>query len=154
LRTIPNRTPALELEFGVDPHQPLVMKILTDDPDWMREVYEARALAMRLVGRQRCATRSDQGLQAVGSGLTVTFHPSRSPLQLTVDASGARVFCIEWYNGDAWRMTIETYHAGQWESRLKAMVYPRPWLERWRSLVTFTGSLPPTPRGLTVADTD
>jgi len=25
-------------------------------------------------------------------------------------------------------------HSGRWESRLKAMVHPRPWLERWRAL--------------------
>jgi hypothetical protein len=149
-----NHHVARELEFGVDPHQALVMKILTDDPDWKREVYEARALAMRFVGSHGRAMRSAHGLQAVGNGLTVTFQPTRSPLQLTVDTSGARVLSIEWHDGDAWRLTIETYHSGQWESRLKAAVYPRPWLARCRSLVTFTGSLPPTPRRLTVADTD
>jgi hypothetical protein len=144
LRTIPAFTFARELEFGVDPHQALVMKILTDDPDWKREVYEARVLAMRFVGRHGRAVRGAHGLQAVGNGLTITFHPTRSPLQLTVDASGARVLSIEWHDGDAWRLTIETYHSGQWEARLKAAVYPRPWLARWRSLVTFTGSLPPS----------
>jgi hypothetical protein len=128
------------------------MKILTDDPDWMREVYQARALAMMFVRKHGRALQNDRCLRAVRNGLTVSYHPDRSPLQLTVDASGARVLGIEWNDGDAWRMAIETYHRGRWESRLKAMVHPRPWLVRWRSWVTFTGSLPSTPRRLTVAD--
>jgi hypothetical protein len=53
------------------------MKILTDDPDWAPELYEARAM-----------------------------RPAR-------------------------RL-----------SRSHAMVHPRPWLERWPALATFTGSLP------------
>jgi len=129
------------------------MKILTDDPDWMREVYQARALAMMFVRKYGRAARGDRCLRAAASGLTVSYHPQRSPMQLTVDTSGARVLSLEWNDGDAWRMAIETYHRGRWESRLEALVHPRPWLARWRRWVTFTGSLPP-PRGLTVADTE
>jgi len=87
-------------------------------------------------------------LVAERNGVRVTYYPHRSPLMLTVDASGesveplARVFKIEWNTADAWRAAVETYHRGRWQSRLKAMVRPRPWLERWRALATFTGSLP------------
>ena len=125
------------------------MKILTDDPDWAPELYEARALAMnfvRMYGRwQRNAVKF---LVAERNGLTVTYYPHRSPLLLTIDASGesvepfARVLTIEWNDGAAWRVAIETFHHGRWQSRLKAMVHPRPWLERWPALATFTGSLP------------
>jgi len=126
------------------------MKILTDDPDWAPELYEARALAMKFVrrhGRWQCGDAVSL-LVAKRSSLTVTYYPHRSPLMLTIDVSGGsvepfgRVFKIEWNDGDAWRVTIETYRHGRWQSRLKAMVYPRPWLERWRALATFTGSLP------------
>jgi hypothetical protein len=113
------------------------MKILTDDPDWKRHLYEARALAVKFVGRQ--GRMVEGGHRAVRNGLTVTYHPDRSPMQLTIDATGVRVFSV-----DAWRMEIETYRSGRWQSRLKAVADPRPWLERWRSLVTFRGTLPPT----------
>jgi hypothetical protein len=106
------------------------MKILTDDPDWKRDLYEARALAMKLVGRHGHAVQG--GRQAVRNGLTLKYDPGRSPMQLTIDAEGKRVLSIEWKPGDAWRMEIETYQAGQWQSRLKAAAHPRPWLERWR----------------------
>jgi hypothetical protein len=123
------------------------MKILTDDPDWAPELYEALALALvRKHGRwQRNAATF---LIAERNRLTVTYYPHRSPLLLTIDASGesaqpfARVLSIEWNDGAAWRMAIETYHQGRWQSRLKAMVQPRPWLQRWRAMATFTGSLP------------
>jgi hypothetical protein len=117
------------------------MKILTDDPDWKRDLYEARALAIKFVGRQ--GRLVEGGHRAVRNGLTVTYHPDRSPMQLTIDATGVRVFSVEWKPGDAWRMEIETYQSGRWQSRLKAAAHPRPWLERCRSLVTFTGTLPP-----------
>jgi hypothetical protein len=116
------------------------MKILTDDPDWKRDVYEARALAVAFVGTHGCT--GPGGRQAAGNGLTVTYHPDRSPMQLTIDATDDRVLSVEWKPGDAWRMEIETYHSGRWQSRLKAAAHPRPWLERWRAVVTFTGSLP------------
>jgi hypothetical protein len=124
------------------------MKILTDDPDWARDIYEARALAMMFVRKHGCALQSSPCLQAVRNGLKVTFYPNRSPVLLTIDAPGARVLSVEWNDGDAWRMAIETYHSGRWESRLKAMVHPRPWLERWRVLATFAGSLPRQPSGV------
>jgi hypothetical protein len=30
---------------------------------------------------------------------------------------GARVLSLEWNDGDAWRVAIETIHSGRWESR-------------------------------------
>jgi hypothetical protein len=114
------------------------MKIVTDDPDWALELYEARALAMTFVGRHgRWQRNIVTRLVAELNGLTVTYYPQRSPLLLTI----ARVLKIEWNDGAAWRMAIETYHRGRWQSRLKATVHPRPWLQRWRALAMFTGSL-------------
>ena len=118
------------------------MKILTDDPDWARDIYEARALAVLFVRKYGRAVQGGPCIRATGRGLTVLQQPNRSPVHLTVDTRDARVLSLEWNDGDAWRMEIETYHSGRWESRLKAMVYPRPWLERCRAMVTFTGSLP------------
>jgi hypothetical protein len=118
------------------------MKILTDDPDWARDIYEARSLAVLFVRKYGRAVQGDPCIQATGSGLTVAHYPNRSPVHLSVDTRDARVLSLEWKDGDAWRMGIETYHSGRWESRLKAMVYPRPWLERCRSMLTFAGSLP------------
>jgi hypothetical protein len=69
------------------------MKILTDDFDWKRDVYEAGALAMTFVGR--CGRSVQSSRQATGNGLTVTYHPGRSPLQLTIDAAGDRVLSAE-----------------------------------------------------------
>jgi hypothetical protein len=124
------------------------MKFLTDDPDWAPELYEARVLAMAFVSRHgRWQHDAAPFLVAERIGVRVTYYPHRSPLMLTVDASGwsvepfARVLKIEWNTADAWRVAVETYHHGRWQSRLKAMVHPRPWLERWRALATFTGSL-------------
>ncbi|MDB5610197.1 MAG: hypothetical protein JWP25_7097 [Bradyrhizobium sp.] len=118
------------------------MKILTDDPDWARDIYEARVLAMMFVRRHGRAAQGSPCLQATGNGLTITYYPNRSPVKITVDTPSSRVLNVEWKDGEAWRMEIETYNSGRWESRLKTMVHPRPWLERWRSLVTFTGTLP------------
>src|ERR1700739_3623219 len=70
-------------------HSDCAMTILTDDPDWKRDVYEARALAVTFVGRYGHAVQG--GHQAIGNGLTVTIHPDRSPMRLTVDAAGDRV---------------------------------------------------------------
>jgi hypothetical protein len=133
---------AAKLEFATDPRQFAGMKILTDDPDWGHDVYQARALAMIFVGKCGRAVPGSPCRQASGNGLTITCHPERSPLLLTIDARGARVFSVEWNDGDAWRMAIETFQPGRWESRLKALVHPRPWLQRWRAMTTFTGSLP------------
>jgi hypothetical protein len=123
----------------------LAMKIITDDPDWAPEIYEARALAVQFV---RKYGRAQQGatpvLLAERGGLMVTYYPSRSPVLLTVDAPGeaidARVLGVEWAEGDAWRVAIGTYQPGRWKSRLKAMVHPRPWLELWRAMALFTAS--------------
>jgi hypothetical protein len=104
--------------------------------------YTKRARWPKLVGRYGHPMQG--GRQAVRNGLTVTYDPGRSPMQLTIDATGVRVFSVEWKPGDAWRMEIETYQSGRWQSRLKAAAHPRPWLERCRSLVTFTGTLPPS----------
>jgi hypothetical protein len=121
------------------------MKIITDDPDWARDMYEARALAMMFVGRYgRAPSNATPCKVAARDGLTVTYYPRRSPQLLTIDApdnrvdASARVLSVEWNDGDAWRVAIETYHRGRWQSRLKAMVHPRPWLERCRALALFT----------------
>ena len=123
------------------------MKILTDDPDWAPKLYEARALAIRFVKEHgRWQPGATAFLVAERNGLTITYYPHRSPLLLTIDASGEtagrfeRVLSIEWNDGDAWRVVIEAYHPGRWESRLKTMVHPRPWLERWRAVALFTAS--------------
>jgi hypothetical protein len=125
------------------------MKVITDDPDWARDMYEARALAVLFVTKYGRVQASEPPCKfAERGGLTVTYHPSRSPVLLTVDASessaapSARVLSVEWNDGDAWRVAIETYHRGRWQSRLKAMVHPRPWLERWRAVAMFTARPP------------
>jgi hypothetical protein len=98
------------------------MKILTDDPDWARDIYEARALAVLFVRKYGRAVQGGPCIRATGRGLTVLQQPNRSPVHLTVDTRDARVLSLEWNDGDAWRMEIETYQSGRWESRLKAMV--------------------------------
>jgi hypothetical protein len=120
------------------------MKILTDDPDWKRDVYEARALAMAFIRKRGRPVQGSGCLEAARNGLTVRYDANRSPVQLTVDTTEGRVLSVEWKDGDAWRMEIETYRSGRWESRLKAVVQPRPWLKRCRALLTFTGTLPPS----------
>ena len=75
------------------------MTILTDDPDWKRDVYEARTLAVTFVSRYGHAVQS--GHQAIGNDLTATYYPDRSPMRLTVDATGDRVLSLEWKRGDA-----------------------------------------------------
>jgi hypothetical protein len=121
------------------------MKIITDDPDWARDMYEARALAVRFAGRYgRAQENGTPCTSAERHGLTVTYYPRRSPVLLTVDvrdspaAPSARVLSVEWNDGDAWRVAIETYQRGRWQSRLKTMVHRRPWLERWRAMAMFT----------------
>jgi hypothetical protein len=69
------------------------MKIVTDDPDWKRDLYEARALAMRLVGRHGQTVQG--GRQALRNGLMVIYDRGRSPMQFTIDAEGKRVLSIE-----------------------------------------------------------
>ena len=120
------------------------MKIITDDPDWARDMYEARALAVAFVARYgRAQANGTPCHSAERRGLTVTYYPRRSPVLLTVDvgdrsaASSVRVLSVEWNDGDAWRVAIETYQPGRWQSRLKAMAQPRPWLQRWRVLAMF-----------------
>jgi hypothetical protein len=83
------------------------MKILTDDPDWARSTYEARALAVKFVERYGCTVRGSPCVQAIGNGLTVRYYPNGSTVKLTIDARGARVLSVEWKDGDAWRMEIE-----------------------------------------------
>jgi hypothetical protein len=100
----------------------------------------ASILKMGLALRPPRRAQGGPCIRAAGCGLTV-LH-SRSPVHLTVDTRDDRALSLEWKDGDAWRMEIETYQSGRWESRLRAMVYPRPWLEQFRSILTFTGSLP------------
>ena len=118
------------------------MKVLTDDPDWARDIYEARALAMMFLGKHGRVIQGNACVQAFGNGLTVTHYPNRTPVKLTIEVSGTRVLSVEWNDGDAWRMEIETFNSGRWEYRLRTAACPRPWLKRWRTLVAFTGSLP------------
>jgi hypothetical protein len=83
------------------------MKILTDDPDWARDIYEARALAVMFVRKHGCALQGSPCLRVVNDGLTVTFYPNRSPMLLTIDAPlGTRVLSLEWNDGDAWRIRL------------------------------------------------
>jgi hypothetical protein len=123
------------------------MKILTDDPDWAPKLYEARALAIRFAGKHgRWQPSAGTCRVAERRGLRVTYHPQRSPRRLTIDSASESagtfecVLGIEWNERDAWRMTIETYRPGRWESRLKTIVHPQPWLQRWRALALFTAS--------------
>jgi hypothetical protein len=123
------------------------MKIITDDPDWAPKLYEVRALAMKFVRKHGRAQLSGTPCSiAARNGLTVIYYSRRSPLLLTIDAPGefgkpfVRVLSVEWKEGDAWRVAIETYSSGRWESRLKTMVHPRPWLERWRAVALFAAS--------------
>jgi hypothetical protein len=123
------------------------MKIITDDPDWARDMYEARALAMLFIGKYGRAQGNGMPCRiAEHGGLTVSYDASHSPVLLTIDArdnrveTPARVLSLEWNAGDAWRVAIETYQRGRWQSRLKTMVHPRPWLERWRALALFTAA--------------
>jgi hypothetical protein len=111
------------------------MKILTDDRDWARDIYEARALAM--LGKHGRVMQGNACVQAFENGLTVTYYPSRTPMKLTVDLSGTRVLSVEWNGGDAWRMEIETFNSGRWERRLWTAAYPRPWLKRWADIGDF-----------------
>lgn len=102
------------------------------------------SLAMRLIKKHGHASNSGC-LQAACNGLIIKYYPRRSPRLLTVNApsrSGercSRVLTLEWKNGDAWRVAIITYRSGSWESRLRAIVHPRPWLERWRAVAISQG---------------
>jgi hypothetical protein len=127
------------------------MKILTDDPDWARDLYETRAAAMMLIAQ--CGRPCPEGAACrivERGGLTVTHDASQSPVLLTIDSTDrladtpVRVLSVEWHNGDAWRVAIETYHRGPWQSRLRTMVYPRPWLEYWRAIALFSAR--PSPK--------
>jgi hypothetical protein len=81
----------------------------------------------------------------------VTLYPRRAPTLLTIDAPDqsaepfGRVLAIEYDSSNPWRMTVGVYQPGRWQRQLKTMVHPRPWLNRWRTLVTFTGTLPERP---------
>jgi hypothetical protein len=142
---------AIYLEFDAASGNLSAMRVLTDDPDWARDVYEARVLALtflRRYGRAQLVGTPWQCLEAQHGGITVTIYPRRSPILLTIDAPGqsaemfGRVLTLEYEAASAWRIIIETFHPGRWQRRLKTMAHPRPWLERWRALVTFTATLP------------
>jgi hypothetical protein len=49
--------PPMILNSVTAPVKAVGMKVLTDDPDWKRDVYEARALAMTFVGRYGSSSR-------------------------------------------------------------------------------------------------
>jgi len=115
------------------------MKILTDDPEWARDVYEARALAIECIRKYGRRSDSGEGFQAIRNGLTITYHPDRLLRLLTIDAP-ERVLALEWNAGDAWRLVIGTYHRGRWQCQLETTANPRPWLNYLRPLVLFTAS--------------
>jgi hypothetical protein len=130
------------------------MGILTDDPDWAPDLYEARVLALaflRRYGRAQLVGTPWQCWEADRGGIVVTLYAKRSPILLTIDASGestelsGRVVTLEYQRSNAWRITVDVYQPGRWQQQLKRMVHPRPWMERWRALITFTGKLPQRP---------
>jgi hypothetical protein len=130
------------------------MGILTDDPDWAPDLYEARVLAfafLRRYGRAQLLGTPWQCWEAKRGGIVVTLYPRRTPILLTIDAPAesrelfGRVVTLEYESSNAWRITVDVYQPGRWQRRLKTMAHPRPWLERWRALVTFTGTLPQRP---------
>jgi hypothetical protein len=130
------------------------MGILTDDPDWAPDLYEARVLALaflRRYGRAQLVGTPWQCWEADRGGIVVTFYAKRSPVLLTIDASDqsaelfGRVVTLEYERSNAWRITVDVYHPGRWQPQLKKMVHPRPWMERCRALITFTGKLPQRP---------
>ena len=127
------------------------MRFLTDDPDWAPDLYEARVLAMALLrryGRAQPPGTPCQCCKAERGGIVVTLFPRRTPILLTIDAPdgsadlSARVLTLEYEGSSAWRIIVDVYKPGRWQRQLKSMVHPRPWVERWRALVTFTGTLP------------
>jgi hypothetical protein len=130
------------------------MGILTDDPDWAPDLYEARVLALaflRRYGRAQLVGTEWQCWEADRGGIVVTLYPKRSPVLLTIDAPDestelfGRVVTLEYDRSNAWRITVDVYRPGRWQQQLKQMVHPRPWMERWRALITFTGKLPQRP---------
>jgi hypothetical protein len=130
------------------------MGILTDDPDWAPDLYEARVLALaflRRYGRAQLVGTPWQCWEADRGGIVVTLYPKRNPVLLTIDAPDestelfGRVVTLEYERSNAWRITVDAYHPGRWQQQLKQMVHPRPWMERWRALITFTGKLPQRP---------
>jgi hypothetical protein len=135
------------LNCDIIPPGPVVgaykMKVLTDDPDWARDIYAARALALTVVLRHSRPNPGSRSLHAIGDGFAISYYPNRSPLLLTIDMGAIRVLSIEWKKGDAWRAEIEIYETGPWERRLRIMAHPRPWLEHCRALVSFASALPP-----------
>jgi hypothetical protein len=130
------------------------MGILTDDPDWAPDLYEARILAfafLRRYGRAQLVGTPWQCREAERDGIVVTLYPRRSPVLLTIDAPEdsaelfGRVLTLEYESSNAWRITVDVFRPGPWQRRLKTMAHPRPWMERWRALITFTGTLPQRP---------
>jgi hypothetical protein len=67
------------------------MRVLTDDPDWARPVYEARVLALTFLdryGRAQLVGTPWQCLEAQHGDIIVTMYPRRSPVLLTIVAPG------------------------------------------------------------------
>jgi hypothetical protein len=65
------------------------MKVLTDDPDWAPDIYEARVLALaflRRYGRAQLQGTCWQCWEAERGGIVVTLYPRRTPILLTIDA--------------------------------------------------------------------
>lgn len=130
------------------------MGFLTDDPDWAPGLYEARVLALaflRRYGRTQLPGTPWQCCEAERAGIVVTLYPRRTPILLTVDAPDesaelfGRVLTLEYESSNAWRIIVDVYQPGRWQRQLKTLVHPRPWMERCRALITFTGTLPQHP---------
>jgi hypothetical protein len=90
------------------------MGILTDDPDWAPDRYEARVLAfafLRRYGRAQHLGTPWQCWEAERGGIVVTLYPRRTPILLTIDAPDestelfGRVVTLEYESSNAWRIT-------------------------------------------------
>lgn len=101
LRTVLKFASTVTLEFGLTLATISGMKILTDDPDWMPDVYKALALALTFTRKYGRPVQDSPCLEAIENGLTVRYHASPSLVRLTVNTTDARVLSIEWKDGDA-----------------------------------------------------
>jgi hypothetical protein len=130
------------------------MGMVTDDPDWAPGLYESRVLALaflRRYSRTPFPGTAEPSCRAEKDGVVVTLHRQHGSVVLTIDATQKstelieRVLTIEYESSNAWRIMVDAYRPGRWQRHLKTMVHPRPWLERCRAFVSFTGTLPRMP---------
>jgi hypothetical protein len=109
------------------------MGILTDDPDWAPDLYEARVPAfafLRRYGRAQFLGTPWQCWKAERGGIVVTLYPRHTPILLTIDAPDestelfGRVVTLEYESSNAWRITVDVYQPGRWRRQLKTMAAP------------------------------